>query len=250
MHHIPASDLGPGKALGRHLIVEFYHCHARAFLDPETVQHAMEDAAHKAHATVVNSFFHRFDPQGISGVVVISESHFTLHAWPEHDYAAVDIFTCSNKVDFTRAVESLAQTFGAGEIEIKADMARGSFPLGQGEIGFPPEADNRYGISIQCLGCKRLGADVETLVPEFAAWSRDLPGLNAGKDSIRQDGLELIRDTAAPLFKLELVPEQAQVNLALNPAPETDLRVVAEACLEFFSGEHYKLQVKPEKGMR
>ena len=53
----------------------------------------VEIAAQKSGATIINSSFHTFEPQGVSGVVIIAESHFTIHAWPEHDYAAVDIFT-------------------------------------------------------------------------------------------------------------------------------------------------------------
>lgn len=59
----------------------------------------MNDAAIKCGATVVQSAFHTFNPYGVSGVVVISESHLTIHTWPELNYAAVDVFTCGDTVD-------------------------------------------------------------------------------------------------------------------------------------------------------
>jgi S-adenosylmethionine decarboxylase proenzyme len=56
----------------------------------------MEQAALAAKTRVVASVFHPFKPQGVSGVVVIEESHLSIHTWPEHGYAAVDFFTCGN----------------------------------------------------------------------------------------------------------------------------------------------------------
>ena len=59
----------------------------------------MIDAAEKSGATIVNSIFHTFNPWGVSGAVVITESHLTIHTWPEYGYAAVDVFTCGDDVD-------------------------------------------------------------------------------------------------------------------------------------------------------
>ena len=87
-------------ALGRHMTVEFYDCEARILADTKRMEEVFLTAAKRAGATVIASHFHDFEPQGVSGVVIISESHFAVHAWPEHDYAAVDLFTCGDKVDF------------------------------------------------------------------------------------------------------------------------------------------------------
>lgn len=79
---------------GRHLLAEYRGCD-RARLDDEAVVEAlMRRAAAAAGATVVAACFHRFAPQGVTGVVVVEESHLSVHTWPEHGYAAVDFFTC------------------------------------------------------------------------------------------------------------------------------------------------------------
>ena len=54
----------------------------------------MLEAVKSAGGTYVTDVFHHFSPHGVSGVIVISESHVTIHSWPEHGYAAVDVFTC------------------------------------------------------------------------------------------------------------------------------------------------------------
>ena len=81
-----------GFALGRHLTIEFYECDPDILLNKDDVEEALLKAAKDSGATIISSSFHDFKPQGISGVVIIAESHFTVHAWPEHDYAAVDIY--------------------------------------------------------------------------------------------------------------------------------------------------------------
>ncbi|MCQ2559741.1 MAG: adenosylmethionine decarboxylase, partial [Clostridia bacterium] len=71
--------------------------------------------------------FHKFSPQGVSGVVVISESHLAIHTWPELGYAAVDVFTCGEKVDPWDACDYLVKGFQADSIEAK-EVKRGVFP--------------------------------------------------------------------------------------------------------------------------
>ena len=67
-------------------------------------------------ATVVSSHFHQFSPYGISGVVIIQESHLTLHTWPEYGYAAVDVFTCGD-IDLDAGVVYLQEALEAGRWE-------------------------------------------------------------------------------------------------------------------------------------
>lgn len=86
-------------SLGRHILVEFYGCDVNMLNNPNEVKLMLEDAARNARATVIESFIHHFNPFGVSGVVVISESHLTIHTWPEYGYAAVDVFTCGEEVD-------------------------------------------------------------------------------------------------------------------------------------------------------
>ncbi len=81
-------------------------------------------AAEKAGATVVESCFHQFSPHGLSGVVVIAESHLAAHTWPEHQALCVDIFSCSDKIDAQIAIEFIAQQVKAGKVNQRI-MERG-----------------------------------------------------------------------------------------------------------------------------
>lgn len=85
--------------LGKHLIVDFYDCDCELLNDAQFIDKVMVEAANACGATVVSNHINRFNPYGISGVVVIAESHITIHTWPEHGYAAVDVFTCGETVD-------------------------------------------------------------------------------------------------------------------------------------------------------
>ncbi len=112
-------------ALGRQMTVEFYDCSAAVLADADAMEKIFLHAAEVSGAHVVNSNFHSFEPQGVSGVVVISESHFAVHAWPEHDYAAVDIFTCGSGVDFDLAVKTLGAGLKSGNWIISSLVNRG-----------------------------------------------------------------------------------------------------------------------------
>lgn len=79
---------------GQHLLAEYYGCRNQVLNDKEAVERLLKNAAVAAGATVVATVFHRFAPQGVSGVVVIEESHLSVHTWPEAGYAAVDFYTC------------------------------------------------------------------------------------------------------------------------------------------------------------
>ena len=84
------------KQLGNHLLIEYYDCDSKVLKNTSLIEKHMIEAAKIAQATIVESVFHTFSPWGVSGVVVIEESHLTIHTWPEYKYAAVDLFTCGN----------------------------------------------------------------------------------------------------------------------------------------------------------
>ena len=84
------------KVLGNHLIIEYYDCDYAVLNDVNAIESIMLEAANLAKATIIDSVFHKFSPQGVSGVVVIAESHLSIHTFPELNYAAVDVFTCGN----------------------------------------------------------------------------------------------------------------------------------------------------------
>lgn len=100
-------------ALGRHIIAELYDCALDKIDDVSYVEKHMLEAASKAGATVINSTFHHFSPFGVSGVIVIQESHFSIHCWPEHGYASVDLYTCGDTVDPWIAYQYLKDSFEA-----------------------------------------------------------------------------------------------------------------------------------------
>jgi S-adenosylmethionine decarboxylase len=112
------------KTLGQALTAEFYNCNREILNDVYLVEKLMKEAALEAKATIVESVFHRFSPYGVSGVVVISESHLAIHTWPEYGYAAVDIFTCGSHVDPWVACRYLEAKFQAEHVEA-SEMRRG-----------------------------------------------------------------------------------------------------------------------------
>ncbi|MDA0711108.1 MAG: polyamine aminopropyltransferase [bacterium] len=101
------------QALGRHVLVELHDCREDVLNNVADIELQMIAAAHAAGATVINTTFHHFAPMGVSGVVVIQESHLSIHTWPEQNFAAVDIFTCGLHVDPWRAVSYLKDAFRA-----------------------------------------------------------------------------------------------------------------------------------------
>ncbi len=105
------------NALGRHILAEFYECDPEILNDVEKVEIYMKRAALECGATIVNSVFHTFNPHGVSGVVVIAESHLAIHTWPEYGYAAVDVFTCGDTVDPWVATRVLQESFKAKNIK-------------------------------------------------------------------------------------------------------------------------------------
>lgn len=112
------------NSLGRHLIAEFYGCNENLLSEVESVKNAMEKAATDANATIVNVTFHHFAPFGVSGVVVIQESHLAIHTWPEYQYASVDIYTCGDSVDPWVALSSLEKLFQSEKISC-VELSRG-----------------------------------------------------------------------------------------------------------------------------
>jgi len=118
-------------ALGRHILAEYYGCDAHRLDDLDFVEASMREAAVRAGSTIVDAVFRRFAPHGVSGVVVIAESHLAIHSWPEYGYAAVDLFTCGENVDPWIAYEFLKERFAAGNAECK-EVPRGELRvLGQ-----------------------------------------------------------------------------------------------------------------------
>ncbi|MGE5484435.1 MAG: adenosylmethionine decarboxylase [Ignavibacteriales bacterium] len=114
------------NALGRHVLAEVYGCNRSILDDTARVQQVMVNAALKAGAEVREVAFHKFSPQGVSGVVVISESHVAVHTWPEYGYAAVDVFTCGTRVDPWNVMDAIIRDLEA-ENYTATETKRGMF---------------------------------------------------------------------------------------------------------------------------
>lgn len=112
--------------LGSHILIEAYDCDPKVLDDVELVEEVMVDAALKAGAEIREVAFHKFSPQGVIGVVVISESHLSVHTWPEVGYAAVDVFTCGDTVDPIVAVDYIRDKFQARRA-LTSEVKRGIF---------------------------------------------------------------------------------------------------------------------------
>ena len=112
--------------LGRHILAEIYGCSADILNDAGKIEKIMVESALEAGAEVREVAFHKFSPQGVSGVVIISESHLTIHTWPELGYAAVDVFTCGERVNPWDSCNYLAEKFSS-EHMTATEVKRGLF---------------------------------------------------------------------------------------------------------------------------
>ncbi len=105
--------------LGQHSLFDLHDCDVAKLADRDVVREAMMEAVRQSGGTIVAEVFHQFSPHGVSGVVVIAESHLTIHTWPERSFAAVDLFTCSTTLDHALVERLVAAALGAGRVEAK-----------------------------------------------------------------------------------------------------------------------------------
>lgn len=111
---------------------EMYGCDPEVLNDRKRIERILVDAALEAGAEIREVAFHKFSPQGVSGVVVISESHLAIHTWPELGYAAVDVFTCGERVDPWNACQYIEREFGADRVT-SLEVKRGVQPESEQE---------------------------------------------------------------------------------------------------------------------
>ena len=112
------------EQLGRHILVEFYNCNLEVLGDEKKIEEIMCEAAIRSNATIVNSCFHKFDSLGVSGAVIIKESHLTIHTWPEYGYASADLYTCGESVNPWLGFNYLEKMLQAEKSE-STEIARG-----------------------------------------------------------------------------------------------------------------------------
>ncbi len=97
--------------MGRHVIAELWGCDVEKLNNMSFIEQVFVNAALKAGAEVREVAFHKFAPHGVSGVVIISESHLTIHSFPEHGYASIDVYTCGDRIDLMWQQKTLHRLF-------------------------------------------------------------------------------------------------------------------------------------------
>ena len=132
------------EALGRHVILEYYGCPTEKLNERDFVEEVLVGAAKSMRASLVSVHFHQFNPHGVSGAVVISESHLTIHTWPEYGYAAIDVFTCGDVIDPWQAHAYMKEHFEPKRDSIM-EFKRGCFDVPTGTLpscyGVQPRED-------------------------------------------------------------------------------------------------------------
>lgn len=112
------------QSIGHHYIVEASGCDPKVISSVEKVQQILVKAAEIAGAKVWSVSVSRFPPRGVSGVIVISESHISIHTWPEYGYGALDFYTCGDSVDPEKGIFYAVEAFGASTSHI-TEITRG-----------------------------------------------------------------------------------------------------------------------------
>ena len=107
------------KPLATHLLIELFDCDPKILSDSNQVKDIFINAAKEGKATIVNDLFHEFSPHGLTGVLVITESHLSIHTWPEFNYAAVDVFSCDDKLDGDKIKQILEKKLNSKEVYTK-----------------------------------------------------------------------------------------------------------------------------------
>ena len=106
--------------VGRHLLVDMHGCNPDLLKRVDFISETMHEAAKRSKATIVGKMFKQFEPWGVSGVIVIAESHISIHTWPELGLASVDYYSCSEMPNMDAAVSYLASTLRATKIQVVA----------------------------------------------------------------------------------------------------------------------------------
>jgi len=113
-------------ALGKHLLLELKECNVELLNDIEYLRKTLTEVAEAIGATIINDDFYQFTPQGVSGILIIAESHISIHTWPEYSYAAVDVFTCGDVIEPKNAIKPMVEKLQAKTYTYR-EIKRGIF---------------------------------------------------------------------------------------------------------------------------
>lgn len=259
----------PRFALGRHLTVEYYDCDPGILLNAHQVEQACLEAARASGATVLGSSFRAFAPQGVSGVVFIPQSHLAFHAWPEHDYAAMDFFVGGDSCDFDKAVGVLQTALSAELAIVSSDMHRGivsnngverHVPVGEDRTHIHTlswrekfERSQAWGLvsSVDVYGCDPALIRDEHAIRCFVYELCDRIEMkrfgecvvvNFGEDE-RVAGFSMTQLIETSLISGHFANESNVAYLDIFSCKFYEPRTAAEFATAFFKGKNYKLQV-------
>jgi S-adenosylmethionine decarboxylase len=104
--------------IGRHLVSDMWNC-KKLSDNVEPLEKIMLNACHVANATILGVSSHKFEPQGVTVMVLLAESHISLHSWPEYDYVAIDVFTCGQNMNPQAAIDYLEERLKPSKIETR-----------------------------------------------------------------------------------------------------------------------------------
>ena len=107
-------EKGVGSVSGITCLLELYDCPPDILDDQNQINQAVRDAVEHANATLLKQVSQQFEPQGVTALGLLAESHVSVHTWPEHGYAAVDVFTCGNRAMPELACDFLVDALAAG----------------------------------------------------------------------------------------------------------------------------------------
>jgi S-adenosylmethionine decarboxylase proenzyme len=122
------------QPLGNHILLELWGVSEALLNDSATLEHSLVEAASRGGAHVLEGRFRCFEPQGISGVIILAESHVTIHTWPELGYAAVDVFTCGPPTTGDQVSHQVVAAFSPTSYEIRR-LQRGVQPTDRRQGG-------------------------------------------------------------------------------------------------------------------
>jgi len=118
------------RNLGVHILIELNECAPSLLVDVVSVREKMLCSVRVGGGTIIGDYFKQFEPYGVSGMVVIAESHVSIHTWPEHSYAAVDVFTCGSGDVPYKIAEHLIKIFKSSH-PVMCEFKRGLLPSSQ-----------------------------------------------------------------------------------------------------------------------
>lgn len=105
--------------LGEHYICDLSNCNQELLLDAKLSRDLFYKAVYESGLTIVSEGYYEFNPHGFTCFLLLAESHASLHAWPEHGYCAIDLFTCNLDLDIQPLINRLQVMFGAADISVR-----------------------------------------------------------------------------------------------------------------------------------